>query len=178
MKKTVLSLMFLLALTGGAVPVVRATGQYLAFENPLLGKPAPDFTLKTLGAGDVNLAAFRAQGPALIFFWATWCPHCREQLAELSPRIDEIEQKGIKVLLLDLGENEETVKKYVSKRGIREDRVFLDVDSAVAEQYGIIGVPTFFFVDRSGIVKSVEHSLPEDFEKILLSSEQSHAGPH
>ena len=52
----------------------------------LIGKPAPDFTLDTLSAKQVNMTSYRSGKKAIIFFWATWCPHCRVQLKELNAR--------------------------------------------------------------------------------------------
>jgi hypothetical protein len=48
--------------------------------------------------------------------------------------------------------------------------VFLDEDSAVSEEYGLIGVPTFYFVDVNGIVADVMHSLPKDLEAVFTKT--------
>ena len=74
--------------------------------------------------------------------------------------------KNIKLILVDIGETPEEVRQYTQKNKISFD-VFLDVQSSLAESYGIIGVPTFVFVSADGKIKAVEHSLPKDYEKIL-----------
>ena len=163
---TVLSTM-VVSLMMLAVSASRATGQFLVFENPLVGKAAPDFSLNTLSGEKMNFTKARSGQPVVVFFWATWCPHCREQLKDLSAQAPAIEQKGIKLMLVDLGETKDQVQRYAKKQGI-QGNIFLDEESSVAEQYHIIGVPTFFFVDKTGVIKSVEHALPEDFEKILI----------
>ena len=43
-----------------------------------------------------------------------------------------------------------------------------DEFTSVAKQYEIIGVPTLYFINKEGIIKLVENSVPKDFEKILL----------
>ena len=135
------------------------------FENPLVGEKAPDFSLKTVSGQEVNLTKFRNSQNTIIFFWATWCPHCREQLQELtSQRADEIRKKGIKLLLVDVEETPAEVSAYVKKYKIPFD-VVVDEDSRVSEEYNIVGVPTFFFVDRQGIVQSVEHEISKDYEE-------------
>ena len=61
-----------------------ARGQFLFFQNPNVGKAAPDFTLATLDGDEVNMTQYREGKRAIIFFWATWCPHCRVALKELN----------------------------------------------------------------------------------------------
>ncbi len=149
-----------------------AVGQFFEMENINIGKKAPDFTLNTLGGKKVNLTEYRHGQKAIIFFWATWCPHCREALKELNKMGDELGKKGIKTLLVDLSEGMPLVRSYVEKNKINFD-VFLDEDGSLAESYGIIGVPTFFFVNQKGVVQAVEHYLPENFESILAQDSSS-----
>ena len=143
-----------------------AMGQFSFLENAMTGKTAPDFTLKTLKGANSNMTKFRNGQTAIVFFWATWCPHCRAQLKELNLQGQAIEKKGIKVILVDIGEAKEQVQAYADKNKIMF-AIFLDEDNAVADKYGIIGVPTFFFVNTKGVIKEVEHYLPENFEAIL-----------
>ncbi len=146
-----------------------AMGQFFFFENPLIGEPAPDFTLNTVREQNVNLTKFRDGQPALIFFWATWCPHCRVQLEQIKENKKQFQEKGIKVVLIDLGESAGQVQSFMSKKGIDID-VFLDEDSAVSNEYGVIGIPTFILVDERGTVKAIEYEIPQDYESILLTT--------
>ena len=135
-------------------------------QNSLVGKTAPDFTLPTLKGKKVSLTQYRAGNSAIVFFWATWCPHCREQLTELSKSAASMQEKGIQVVLVDVGEAAKQVNAYVTKYEVPYE-VFLDAESAVAESYSIIGVPTFLFIGKDGLVKAVKHAIPENYETIL-----------
>lgn len=139
---------------------------FFFMENEAIGKPAPDFTLPTAGGAKMSFAEFRSDKSAIVFFWATWCPHCRRELGNLNASKEAIEKKGIRIALVDIGEDEQTVQQYLQKNKIGLT-VFLDQDSSVAESYNIIGVPTFYFVDKTGIVRDVQHSLPENYEEIF-----------
>ena len=145
---------------------LQASGQVFFMENPNVGKEAEDFTLKILNGGETSLSEFREGKKAVVFFWATWCPHCREALAELDQRKQEIEDNDIKIVLVDVGESKEVVGKYLEKNNINMD-VFLDEETQVSEIYGVIGIPTFYFVGEDGIVRKVQNSLPEDLEMIF-----------
>lgn len=147
---------------------LKSCGPLSGLHNSLIGQQAPDFTLETLNGQKVSMVQFRGGQPAMIFFWATWCPHCRRELKNLTRQRDQIERKGIKIILVDVGESLQEVKAYFDANNILLD-VFLDQNTQVSKNYRIVGVPTFFFVNKEGTVVAAEHSLPRNYEKILLS---------
>ncbi|MCX5680735.1 MAG: redoxin domain-containing protein, partial [Candidatus Omnitrophica bacterium] len=83
----------------------RSRAQLFTFGNSLEGKSAPEFILSTLTKKDIKLSELRNGQPAMIFFWATWCPSCRETLGALNVRAPEIEKQGLKIILVDVGES-------------------------------------------------------------------------
>ena len=143
-----------------------AQAQLLMMKNPLIGKPVPEFKLETLSGLETSLSDSRGGKKAIVFFWATWCPHCRAAIKELNRDRERIEQEGIKIVVVDVGESPRDVKSYVNKNKIGLE-VFLDEEETVSEQFGIIGVPTFFFVNEAGVIKDVQHHLPDDYGTIL-----------
>lgn len=145
---------------------LNAESQYSFDENPLVGKQAPDFTLKTPEGGKLSLDEFRGKDPAIVYFWATWCPSCRKEFKFLSELKASFEKQGIKVLLVNIEESPEAVQGFLKKYDLAAGAV-LDESSEVANQYGIIGVPTMFFVDRNGVIVAMEHGFPENFEELL-----------
>ena len=149
--------------------VTSASGQFPFFENPLVGERAPEFTLTSLSGKSASLFQLRGGKPAIIFFWATWCPHCREQLGHLKSITEEIQQKGYQLILVDLQEDPDAVQGFLDRQQMAFD-VLLDVDAGVAEQYGVVGVPSLYFVDASGIIRGVEHALPKDYESYFSSA--------
>ena len=149
--------------------VSRSRAQLFMFGNPLEGKPAPDFTLSTLTKKAVTMSTYRNGQPAIIFFWATWCPHCREALADLNTRSAELEKQGLKIVLVDVGEVKADVESYLKDHNVTSD-VFFDEDSSVSQAYSLVGIPTFYLIDKEGIVKSVEHALPEDYSSLLKAA--------
>ena len=144
-------------------------GQFFYMENENIGKPVKDFTLKIVNGEETSLEKFRNGQKAIIFFWATWCPHCRVQLGELNKNQSAIEKKNIKIVLVDVGESEAQVSKYMEKNKIVLD-VFLDDESKVSDLYGLIGVPTFYYVGDDGKVIDVQHSLTDDIGKVFKKS--------
>ncbi|MDE2027843.1 MAG: TlpA family protein disulfide reductase [Candidatus Omnitrophica bacterium] len=135
----------------------------LAVRTPLVGHPAPDVVLpKTDGTSSAVLAGSKGR-KTIVVFWATWCPHCHEDLSELNDDLDAIGQKGITPVLVDVGENKDQVRDYLAQQHIKLAS-FVDENSIVQDKYFLIGVPTLLFIDEKGIVRSVTHQLPSDYE--------------
>lgn len=160
-----LAVMALVTLVSGPTA---ARAQFFFDENPLIGKQAPDFTLKTLQGDEVSLTQLREGQPAIIYFWATWCPHCRTEFKMLGKQAEELKKKGIKILLVNLEESPRQIHPFVEKFKVPFP-VLLDEKSEVSEEYSIIGVPTLFFINKDGVVLAMEHQLPKGYEQMLLS---------
>ena len=142
-----------------------AMGQFFSFRNFYVGKPAADFTLPIAGKGEATMSEYRNGKGAIIFFWATWCPHCRTALDDLSKRAVELEERGIKIIAVNIEETESAVKSYASWHNITLD-IFLDTNSSLVGPYGIVAVPAFYLVGSDGIVQAVENSLSSIMSKL------------
>ncbi len=139
---------------------------FLTDDNELIGKPAPEFTLTTTQGDKQSLTQVRNGKKSIVFFWATWCPVCREEIKDLKKAYQDIEHKDVKIILVDLGESENKVKNFLQKNKLNFS-VLLDKKDDLSETYSLIGIPTLVFLDEKGIVLDVEHGLPDDWENIF-----------
>ena len=121
----------------------------------------PDFTLLNLNKEPVTLSSFREKRPALLFFWATWCPFCRQQIPELVRLRDQYSREALEILAIDIQETGEEVAPYAEKMGMNYT-VLLDATGAVSGSYGIVGVPTLILVDKEGKRIHTDHALTRE----------------
>ena len=129
---------------------------------PLIGKAAPDAVLPKSDGTSASIVGSRQGHKAILVFWATWCPHCYEDIGNINGSFTSIEQKGIKLILVDIGESKETVQEYFLKRQMKLTS-FIDEDSTLQAPYRLIGVPTLVFIDEKGVICSVTHEFPSDY---------------
>lgn len=118
--------------------------------SPLLNRPAPDFTLRTLDDRAFSLKALRGR-PVIVNFWATWCPSCRVEHAALRDAWHRYRTKiqFVGVLFKDTASG---ARQYMVQHGGNWPSV-QDPDQRVAINYGVAGPPETYFIDRRGIVR-------------------------
>jgi thiol-disulfide isomerase/thioredoxin len=111
---------------------------------------APNWELQTQAGKNISLADYQGQ-PVILHFWATWCPYCKK----LQPKLVELEEKyknsGIKIVSISFNEDEGAMPQdSITERGYN----FITAVNGdeVAQQYGVKGTPTTFFINRHGVV--------------------------
>ncbi|WP_435020070.1 redoxin domain-containing protein [Tundrisphaera sp. TA3] len=117
-------------------------------ESPLVGQPAPDFTLKLLGGGDFHLADARGQ-VVILDFWATWCGPCLQAMPQIDKVAHEFEAKGVKLVAVNLQEPPAKITALLERIKL-SPTVALDRDGIVAGKYAADAIPQTVIVDRDG----------------------------
>lgn len=117
---------------------------------PEVGKPAPEFTLQDINGKVVHLSDFRGR-PVLINFWATWCIPCRQEFPVLVKKYNDA-SGSLVILGVDIQENIDDVRKFVKEFQVTYP-VVIDQNGDVVRAYRLVGVPSSFFVDASGILR-------------------------
>ncbi len=126
--------------------------------DPLIGHPAPNFSLTTLlssmGKSTLSLADLR--GKAIVLnFWASWCQPCKEETPLLEKTWKQMQAQGKAVVFLgiDFEESTSAATSFLQQYGVTYPAV-LDADGSVATHYHIVSLPGTFFINRQGIVVS------------------------
>ena len=144
-----------------------------AVRSPLIGRPAPSFTLNPVGGGaPVSLESLRGK-PVVINFWATWCVPCFQEHPALQAAARAM---GAEVQFLGVvyDDEEQRVRSFLAERGQAYPSL-LDDGARTAIAYGVAGVPETYFIDGTGRI-SAKYSLPLDPETIVQLVAQAKAG--
>ncbi len=120
---------------------------------PLLGKPAPDFTLPILNGNGTKLHLASLKGKVvMVNFWASWCEPCQQEAPALQRVWTKWQSKGIVLLGVDGPESESDALKFVHQHGITYQNVRDTIDGATAISYGATANPETFFLNQDGVV--------------------------
>ncbi len=141
----------------GALIALLAFG--LANRSPVTGKsgitrvdkPAPYFSLPLLGGGQLVLEEHVGQ-PIVINFWASWCPPCIQEAPALESAWRTYRSEDVLFVGVDIQDTEEDAVEYVRDLDITYPNG-LDRDGRVTIDYGVIGLPVTFFVNRDGVIQ-------------------------
>ena len=116
---------------------------------PVVSLYAPDINLTELATGQqVTLGQFDGQ-PLLLFFWATWCPHCKNEINSIETIAETYKGAGLVVLAINAAEDPATVGAFQSAH-LLTFPILLDPDKAVQALYHVDAIPKHFFVSSSG----------------------------
>ena len=123
--------------------------------SPREGFSAPDFTLDLLSSGQITLSNLRGQ-VVMVNLWASWCPPCREEMPAIENIYQEYKHQGLEVLAVNTTyqDNEAEVAAFVKQYGLTFP-ILLDKTGAVSNRYQLRGLPSTYFVDRKGVIRSV-----------------------
>ena len=112
------------------------------------GKDAPDFALQDLQGKQVKLSDFRGKA-VLLNFWATWCGPCKVEMPWFVELQKQYGPQGLEIVGVALDDSgKDTIQKFAKDMGV--NYTILQGQDAVGDAYGAIGLPTTFFIDRSG----------------------------
>jgi cytochrome c biogenesis protein CcmG/thiol:disulfide interchange protein DsbE len=142
-------LLALVAVVALALASVLATGPRVR-----VGEPAPPIVGTTLDGEAFDLAAYRGR-PVVLNFWASWCVPCRTEFPLLIAKQAEHEAEGLKVLGVLFRDALEPARAFMADQGADWPTV-RDPDGAHERAYRVVAPPQTYFVDREGIVRSIQ----------------------
>jgi peroxiredoxin len=136
------------------VPVAGTTGGAPP-PSPREGFSAPDFTLETLAGEQVALSDLRGK-VVLVNFWASWCPPCRAEMPAIERVYRSHKDLGLEVLAINTTNQDDRAAgaAFVQEFGLTFP-VPLDLTGAVSASYNLRGLPSTYFIDKQGFIRSV-----------------------
>ena len=156
--------------------------------SPLVGKPAPAFSLNTLDANAPKFGPQDMKGKVwMLNVWATWCVACREEHPVLVAfsKANQLPIVGLSYKEVQ-PQDEPAGKKFTPEEKLQfaRDRSALwlkrhgnpyvlsamDLDGRVGIDYGVYGVPETYVIDKEGVIryKRVGVVTPELLQSTIL----------
>jgi cytochrome c biogenesis protein CcmG/thiol:disulfide interchange protein DsbE len=128
---------------------------------------APAWDGKGADGQTIHFDPAHRQRPALLLFWATWCPYCKALMPYLQKVYNAAGKDKLDVYAIDFKDEDGDPAAELKERG--NTFTLVREGDAIAAQYGVKGTPGLFLVDRSGtiIYKRSGGDAPEKVEAAL-----------
>jgi peroxiredoxin len=136
---------FLLAACGGKPPVKLNIGDI-----------APTFQTVRLDGRPAHCPAAGAARPVVVRFWADWCKFCEGEMKAIEAvyqRHKGSGGQGLDIVAINAGQDRKTVDAFIRKIGVSYPAL-MDEQSKIARSFGVVGLPTTYFIDARGIVRA------------------------
>lgn len=119
--------------------------------SPLIGKPAPVFTLPKLHSDAAPFSSKDMLGQVWVFnVWASWCGPCRNE----HPLFNQLAgQKLVPIIGLNYKDQPDNAKRWLAELGDPFLLTVADREGRVGIDFGVYGVPETFIIDKQGVIR-------------------------
>jgi len=119
--------------------------------SPLVGKPAPEFSLPQLHNPNKQFSPQEMKGKVwLLNVWASWCASCEAE----HPLLMELARQNIVPIVgLDYKDKREAALKMLEHRGNPYVITVSDPEGRTGIDYGVYGVPETYVIDKQGVIQ-------------------------
>ena len=115
-----------------------------------IGSKVPNIILPDVNGNEIDLSNIKSE-KILILFYASWCPHCKTTITQLSKLYTNQKIKNLEILAVSLDENKDDWIKFINENNLNWLNVS-DLKSwsgKTVRDYFIYATPTMFLVDKN-----------------------------
>ncbi|PKN19134.1 MAG: hypothetical protein CVU71_10180 [Deltaproteobacteria bacterium HGW-Deltaproteobacteria-6] len=157
-----------IGMMAGLAAVLPGILSCLGKEVPGVGSKLSEVVLSDVSGNKVVIPADARGKIALIHFWASWCRTCRGEMKHLEWIANQYREAGVVAYSVGVGEKKTTAAAYIHNLNISYP-VLLDPDAITKKRFGIVGIPTYYVLNREGIIRFKIFGETDDrqWEKII-----------
>lgn len=118
--------------------------------SPLVGKPAPVFSLPRLDNPEKTISTKDMLGKVWLFnVWASWCGACRDE----HPVLVNLSKSGsVPIYGMNYKDTRPEAQQWLEEGGNPYIASAVDADGRVGIDYGVYGVPETYVIDKAGVI--------------------------
>ena len=118
------------------------------------GAPAPAIVGTTLDGDPFDLAALRGR-PVIVNFWGPSCIPCRDEFPLLKLKLEKYADDGLAVVGVLMIDPVAPAKDFIAQYGASWPTV-ADPGETIRRAYRVAARPQTYFIDRDGILRSIQ----------------------
>jgi len=103
-------------------------------------------------SGEISLSDY-AGDILVVNYWASWCLACREEHPALLQAATDYKDLGVTFIAVNYQDTYNNAIGFLDEMGWSDETVYVvDKGSNTAFEWGVLGIPETFFVNREGII--------------------------
>ena len=153
-RRPIILLLLVAVLTAAAIQYVAWSGSAGPEDRVAVGEPAPKVVGTTLDGAPFDLAALVGK-PVLINFWGPGCVPCRDEFPLFQAKLEEHRADGLTIVGVLMDDPPAPARDFVAEFGATWITV-IDPDKAIKAAYRVAARPQTYFVDTTGVVRSIQ----------------------
>lgn len=118
-------------------------------QSPLIGKPAPAFSLPVLGTSAIYTESHLTGRPLLVNFFASWCAGCQVEHPFLMKLAHE---QNVEIVGMDYKDTTADITAWLTQHGNPYRTVVMDEKGSAGLDWGVYGVPESYVLDARGVI--------------------------
>jgi thiol-disulfide isomerase/thioredoxin len=118
------------------------------------------FTTKTVDGKDFSGESLAGK-PAVLWFWAPWCPKCRGEAPGVAEAVKSV---GGSVTFVGVAARDEvpSMRNFVEQYRLDSFAHLADTDLAIWKRFGVVEQPAYAFITKDGTVEVVTARVSKD----------------
>lgn len=132
------------------------------------GFKVPELILPDLNEKSVSLSSCLHNGVTMVYFWASWCDHCKIETPKYHELYTKFKSKGFSAYAVSLDSDAQEWKKFIETNKLTWINVsdLKGFDSEAAKKYFVYKTPSILILNSEGRILEKELS-PERLEIYL-----------
>jgi thiol-disulfide isomerase/thioredoxin len=143
-----------LSVSAGLAIVLLASTAASAGDAAIIGLRQPECALEPMGARPLHRPAEWQGQVVYVDFWASWCRPCVKAFPFMNELQARFGEAGLRVLAVNLDEEAAEAEAFLEKH-TASFAMAADPRGRCARAWGVIGMPTSYLIDRSGVVREM-----------------------
>ncbi len=130
-----------------------------------VGQIVPEFSVKTIDESNIDIKDLRGK-IVLINFFATWCPHCINEMPYLENLWNKLKDKDFLIICIGREHSKQELVVFRDKKGFTFP-IAPDPERKIYSLFATKYIPRNIVVDKAGkIVYQKKGFIKEEFQKL------------